>query len=101
MFINQVPLPSFPPVVIALFPNKGTETADMILQLYKQLILKIAPRLGLHLLSLGSDGAITEYQAQQSILNIQTKETLIIKIPQLNINFSCPIFDGVGPVVRV
>lgn len=101
MIIKQIPLPEFPPVIIALIPNKGAETADMILQLHKRLILEIAPRLGLHILSLGSDGAITEYQAQQSILNIQTNEKLIIKIPELNINFSCPIFDSVGPVIRV
>jgi hypothetical protein len=94
-------LPAFPPVVIALIPNKGTETADMILQLHKRLILEIAPRLGLHLLSLGSDGAITEYQAQRSILDIQTNEKIIIKIPQFNINFLCPIFDNVGPVIPV
>lgn len=94
-------MPAFPPVVIALIPNKGAETTDMILQLHKQLILEIAPRLGLHLLSLGSDGAITEYQAQRSILDIQTNEKIIIKIPKLNINFFCPIFDNVGPVIPV
>ena len=69
--------------------------------MHKQLILEIAPRLGLHLLSLGSDGAITEFQAQQSILNIQTNEKLIFKEPKYNINFSCPIFDHIGPIIRV
>jgi hypothetical protein len=101
IFIKQIPLPAFPPVVIALIPNKGAETADMILQLHKRLILEIAPRLGLHLLSLGSDGAIIEYQAQRSILDIQTNEKITIKIPQLNINFFCPIFDNIGPVISV
>jgi hypothetical protein len=98
---KQIPLPAFPSVVIALIPNKGAETADAISQFHKQLVLEIAPRLGLHILSLGSDGAITEFQAQQSILNIQTNEKLIIKEPQFNINFSCLIFDHVGPVIRI
>ena len=88
-------------IVIALLPNKGTDTADSILQLHKRLILEIAPQLNLHILSLGSDGAITEYQAQQSIVNIQTNEKLSVIEPQLKINFSCPIFDYVGPVIRV
>src|SRR5947209_763435 len=63
--------------------------------------MEIAPQLSLHILSLGSDGAITEYQAQQSIVNIQTGERLTVKVTQLDINFSCPIFNGIGPVIRV
>jgi hypothetical protein len=50
---------------------------------------------------LGSDGAITEFQAQQSISKTQTNEKLVVKESHLNINFSCPIFDHVGPVIRV
>ena len=63
--------------------------------------MEIASQLGLHILSLGSNGAITEYQAQQSIIDIQTNERLTVMEPQLNINFSCPIFNCIGPVIRV
>src|SRR2546430_13369975 len=101
MFMKQIPLPAFPPVVVALIPNKGNETANAISQLHKQLVLEIASQLGLCILSLGSDGAIAEYQAQQSILNIQTNEKLIVRESQFNINFSCPVFDHIGPVIRV
>ncbi|CAG8852973.1 21812_t:CDS:1, partial [Gigaspora margarita] len=45
-------------------------TADSILQLHKQLIIEIALLLGLHIFSLESNGAITEFQAQQSISKI-------------------------------
>ncbi|CAB4402243.1 unnamed protein product [Rhizophagus irregularis] len=100
-YILQIPLPAFPPIIIALIPNKGADTADSILQLHKRLIMEIASQLSLHILSLGSDGAITEYQAQQSIINIQTSEKLKVIVPQLKINFSCPIFERVGPVIRV
>src|SRR6266536_3786730 len=100
IFVKQIPFPAFPPVIIALIPNKGNETADAISQLHKQLVLDIAPQLGLCILSLGSDGAITEFQAQQSILNIQTSEKLKVIEPQLKINFSCPIFECVGPVIH-
>jgi hypothetical protein len=75
---------------------------DSILQLHKRLIMEIAPQLSLHILSLGFDGAITEYQAQQSIIvNIQTSEKLKVIEPQLKINFSCPIFECVGPVIHM
>ncbi|PKY60938.1 hypothetical protein RhiirA4_308934, partial [Rhizophagus irregularis] len=105
-YILQIPLSKFPPIVIALLPNKGADTADSILQLHKRLILEIAPSdvngpVCLHILSLGSDGAITEYQAQQSIVNIQTSEKLTVIEPQLKINFSCRIFDYIGPVIHV
>ena len=63
--------------------------------------MEIASQLSLHILSLGSDGAITEYQAQQSIMNIRTSERLTVIEPQLNVKFSCPIFNCVGPVIRV
>jgi len=65
------------------------------------LIEEIALQLHLHILSLGSDGAITEFQAQQSILNTQTSKRLIVRESFLNINFSCPILDEVGPIIRV
>jgi hypothetical protein len=50
---------------------------------------------------LGSDGAITEFQAQQSILKTWTSEKLTICESTLNINFSCPILDKVGPIICV
>ncbi|PKB96771.1 hypothetical protein RhiirA5_434269, partial [Rhizophagus irregularis] len=98
---TKVPLPKFPPVVIALIPNKSKDTADDISILHKKLIQEIAPRLQLHILSIGSDGAIVEFQAQEKILTIQTPEQLSIRDNSLNIHFSCPIFNNVGPIIRV
>ena len=43
--------------------------------------MEIASQLSLHILSLSSDRAITEYQAQQSIINIQTSERLTVIEP--------------------
>jgi hypothetical protein len=94
-------LPKFPPIVIALIPNKGSDTINDIEKLHRKLIEEIAPQLHLHILSLGSDGAITEFQAQQSILSTQTAKRLIIRKSSLNVNFSCPILDKVGPIIRV
>ncbi|GBB95371.1 hypothetical protein RclHR1_02520006 [Rhizophagus clarus] len=100
-YILQIPLPKFPPIVIALIPNKGNDNSKTIGQLHRKLIQEIAPQLGIHILSIGSDGAITEFQAQQSIIDIQTSKRLSVREPSLNIHFSCPVFDNIGPIVQV
>ncbi|GBC00434.1 hypothetical protein RclHR1_38560001 [Rhizophagus clarus] len=100
-YILQIPLPKFPPIVIALIPNKGNDNSKTIGQLHRKLIQEIAPQLGIHILSIGSDGAITEFQAQQSIIDIQTSKRLSVQEPSLNIHFSCPVFDNIGPIVQV
>jgi hypothetical protein len=94
-------LPKFPPIIVALIPNKGNDTSENISKLHKRLIQEIAPQLGIHILSIGSDGAIAEFQAQQSIIDIQTPQRLSISEPSLDICFSCPVFDNIGPIVRV
>ncbi|CAG8840916.1 38503_t:CDS:2, partial [Gigaspora margarita] len=48
-YLLQVPLPAFPLIVIALIPNNGSDTADSILQLHKQLIIEIVPLLACEL----------------------------------------------------
>jgi hypothetical protein len=101
LFILKIPLPKFPPLVIALIPNHGSDKADDIAKLHFKLLDNIAPRLELHLLSFGSDGAIVEFQSQQQILNANTTEKLSIHEDNLNIHFSCPVFEQIGPVVRV
>ncbi|CAG8800317.1 26195_t:CDS:2, partial [Gigaspora margarita] len=101
VYILQIPLLRFPLVVIALISNKESDTVEDIEKLHKRLIEEIVPQLHLHILSLGSDGAITEFQIQQSILNTQTSEKLIFCEFVLNFNFSCPIIDEVGPIIRV
>ncbi|PKC03876.1 hypothetical protein RhiirA5_423078, partial [Rhizophagus irregularis] len=100
-YMLQIPLPKFPPIIIALIPNKGNENSKTISQLHKKLIQEITPQLGIHILSISSDGAITEFQAQQSIIDIQTPQRLSIHELSLNIHFSCPIFDNIGPIVWV
>jgi hypothetical protein len=70
-----------------------------ISQLHKKLIQEIAPQLEIHILSIGSDDAITEFQVQQSIIDIQTPKKLSVRELSLNIHFSCPVFDNIGPIV--
>ncbi|CAG8763904.1 1745_t:CDS:2 [Cetraspora pellucida] len=47
--------------VIALIPNKRSDTAKDIEKLYRKLIEEIAPQLYFHILSLESDSTITEF----------------------------------------
>ena len=96
-----MPLQKFPPVIIALIPNNGKDSAETIANLHKKLILEIAPQLNISILSIGSDGAASEFRAQSIIMNMQTDDKIEIIDKLLNINFSCPVFSNVGPVIRI
>jgi hypothetical protein len=61
----------------------------------------MAPQLKIPILSIGSDGHIVEFKAQTAIQSYPTNERLIFQHDELQVNFSCPIFPNVGPVVRV
>ncbi|RHZ55112.1 hypothetical protein Glove_420g91 [Diversispora epigaea] len=65
VYILQVPLPKFPPVIVTLISNNGKDSAETItnLYLYKKSILEIAPQLNISILSIGSDGAASEFCA--------------------------------------
>ncbi|RHZ54540.1 hypothetical protein Glove_426g102 [Diversispora epigaea] len=101
VYILQIPLPKFPPVIIALIPNNGKDSADNIANIHKKLILEIAPQLNISILSIGSDGAAAEFGAQSIILNTKTDKKVEIIDKTLNINFNCPVFSNIGPVLRI
>ncbi|RHZ90226.1 hypothetical protein Glove_2g65 [Diversispora epigaea] len=101
VYILQVPLPKFPPVIIALIPNNGRDSADIIANLHKKLLLEIALQLNISIISIGSDGAAAEFKAQSIIMNMQTINKIEIIDSTLNINFSCPILSNIGPVIRI
>ncbi|RHZ57120.1 hypothetical protein Glove_393g19 [Diversispora epigaea] len=101
VYILQVPLPKFPPVIIALIPNNGRDSADIIANLHKKLLLEIASQLNISIISIGSDGAAAEFKAQSIIMNMQTINKIEIIDSTLNINFSCPILSNIGPVIRI
>ena len=93
-------MPKFPPVIIALIPNNGADSANTIANFHRKLI-DISSQLNINILSIGSDGAAAEFQAQSIILNTQTTDEIKIKDNTFNINFRCPIFPNIGPVLRV
>ncbi|GBC36317.2 hypothetical protein GLOIN_2v1776655 [Rhizophagus irregularis DAOM 181602=DAOM 197198] len=100
-YILQILLPNFPPVVIALIANNGTDNMLMITSFHQELLTQIALQLNLLILSIGSDNAIVEFKAQVAIQSYSINEQLIFKNNKLVVDFSCPIFPKVGPVIHV
>ncbi|EXX73794.1 hypothetical protein RirG_057140 [Rhizophagus irregularis DAOM 197198w] len=99
--LQVVPLPNFPPVVIALIANTGSDNQSTVTNFHQELLTQMAPQLNLSILSIGSDGHIVEFKAQTAIQRHPTDERLVFQNDKFGINFSCPIFPNVGPVVRV
>jgi len=84
-----------------LIPNNGSDRAVAIADLHRKLLMDIAPQLNLHILSIGSDGALVEFQAQTMIQSMATNERLQLIDTRFDVIFSCPILPSVGPVVRI
>jgi len=93
-------LPKFPSVIIGLLPNLGSDKTESILDIHK-LLLAFAQELKLHIISIGSDGAQVEFNAQTQVQLISTPSRLRISYAPYNIDFNCPIFPNVGPVIRI
>ncbi|POG58716.1 hypothetical protein GLOIN_2v1789992 [Rhizophagus irregularis DAOM 181602=DAOM 197198] len=60
-----------------------------------------AQELKLHIISIGSDGAQVEFNAQTQVQQISTPSRLRISYAPYNIDFNCPIFPNVRPVIRI
>jgi hypothetical protein len=63
-----LPGPKYPPVVVALIPNNGKETAEQIHEHHMKL-LKMATQLHIKVISCASDGASNELAAQNLMDN--------------------------------
>ena len=94
-------MPNFPPVIIALIANNGSDNMETITNYHQKLLTQMAPQLNLPILSIGSDGAIVEFKAQDAIQSYSTNERLTFQNQKLGVNFSCPIFPNIGPVIHI
>ncbi|RHZ77336.1 hypothetical protein Glove_180g43 [Diversispora epigaea] len=101
VYILQIPLSKFSPVIIALIPNNGKDSADNIANIHKKLILEIASQLNISILSIRSDGTAAKFEAQSIILNTKTDKKVEIIDKTLNINFNYPVFSNIEPVLRI
>lgn len=94
-----MPLPKFPPVIVALISTKN-DNAKEIFALHQKLI-EIAADLELHIISIRSNGAAPEFQAQNLLQSTKTRNWVQHRNFQFRINFNCPIFSKVGPLIRI
>jgi hypothetical protein len=84
-----------------LILHTGSEKTGVISTLHLKLLTDIASQLGLHIISIGSDGALVEFQAQTAVQKFLTLERFSVCYKEYGIDFNCPIFPNVGPVIRV
>ncbi|GBB96321.1 hypothetical protein RclHR1_27250001 [Rhizophagus clarus] len=75
-YMLQIPLPKFPPIAIALIPNKGNDNSKTISQLHKKLIQEIAFQLEIHILSIGSDDKQVDAAAYRTFCSANFKQCL-------------------------
>ncbi|PKY26375.1 hypothetical protein RhiirB3_389507 [Rhizophagus irregularis] len=99
IYVLKVPLPKFPPVIVALILT-GNDSAKKILALYQKLI-DIAADFELPIISIRSDGAAAEFQAQNLLQSIRTRNCVQHQNFQYGINFNCPVFPKVRLIVHI
>ncbi|TFY51504.1 hypothetical protein EVG20_g10971 [Dentipellis fragilis] len=98
--LTKIPLPGYPPVVVALIPTTGKDDAVGIHQQYKAL-LAMCTQLKLSMVVTAADGAATEFSAQ---LMADAEDTgldpLVYEHPTLGYRIKVPICET-GPLVQV
>ncbi|CAJ0643401.1 2257_t:CDS:2, partial [Entrophospora sp. SA101] len=72
----KVPIGKIPPMIVAMLPTKGDESADQISNLLRE-VIELANVANLNILSFGSDGARSEFNAQSIIMNEASESTVI------------------------
>ncbi|CAG8770229.1 29785_t:CDS:2, partial [Racocetra persica] len=70
-----IPLPKFLPVVIGLVPNNSNKISIHILQMYEK-VLEIASQLSIHIISVGANSAISEFNIQKHLISKNTELTI-------------------------
>ena len=99
--LSQFTLPQIPPIVIALLPTTGSETAEAIHSLQLR-ALKMAAQLDLAVLVCAADGAATELAAQARTDSLPSeKPPLVYEYPLYGISLRAPVFEHTGPLISV
>ncbi|CAB5184296.1 unnamed protein product [Rhizophagus irregularis] len=94
-----IPISRIPPVVIALLPTKGDSKTQEIYAILKK-IVDMSIQANINLISIGADGAITEYNAQVLLMQgNDTQEFLTYDNEIYNVHFRAPIYSG-KPIIR-
>ncbi|KAJ7246708.1 hypothetical protein C8J57DRAFT_1241344 [Mycena rebaudengoi] len=92
----KIPLPGMPVFPVAFVPNqgkmKGTEYRDYHLKLRE-----LCGELGMKLLASGADGAKSEVNAQQLMVNAKTEKHLSYTNEKYGVFLSCSVYPDTGP----
>ncbi|KAJ7252831.1 hypothetical protein C8J57DRAFT_955015, partial [Mycena rebaudengoi] len=92
----KIPLPGMPVFPVAFIPNqgkmKGTEYRDYHLKLRE-----LCGELGMKLLASGADGAKSEVNAQQLMMNAKTESQLSYTNEKYGVFLTCPVYPDTGP----
>ena len=78
--------------MVAMIPTKGSEGAEQIANLIRQ-VIEMAHIANLNILSFGADGAKSEFNAQSIIMN-EALDFLEYKDSFYKIHFKVPIYNG-------
>ncbi|KAF9236407.1 hypothetical protein BU15DRAFT_76980 [Melanogaster broomeanus] len=94
-------IPQTPPLVVALIPTIGKDTAVDIHN-QKLILLKMAAQLCLPVVSFAADGAASELAAQ-SMMDKEASECtpLTYDYPLYGIHLRAPVFKNTGPLVSI
>ncbi|PKB98440.1 hypothetical protein RhiirA5_251705, partial [Rhizophagus irregularis] len=93
-----IPIGKIPPMVIAILPTKGDETAEKIFNIL-HLVLDFAQQSNINILSIGANGVRSEFNAQTQIIN-SAPTHIVFSDPFYNVHFKALIING-KPIVRV
>ncbi|TFY65415.1 hypothetical protein EVG20_g5598 [Dentipellis fragilis] len=97
--LAKIPLPGYPPIVVALIPTTGKDDALGIYEQYK-ILLKMCAQLKLNVIVTAADGAATEFAAQLMADAEDTgHEPLVYEHPTLGYKITVPMRDT-GPLVQ-
>lgn len=92
-----LPGPQYPPVVVALIPTNGKETAEQIHEQHMKL-LQMAAQLDIRVISCASDGASNELAAQNMMDNESSVgEPLTYENPEHGYSIKIPVLKT-GPI---
>ncbi|CAI2179616.1 3303_t:CDS:2, partial [Funneliformis geosporum] len=93
-----IPIGKIPPVVIDILPTKGDESAEQIFNILR-IVLDFAYQSNINILSMGTDGTRSEFNAQIQIINLASTY-FTFDDPFYNVHLKVPIING-KPLVRV
>ncbi|CAB5202454.1 unnamed protein product [Rhizophagus irregularis] len=88
----KIPIGKIPPMVIAILPTKGDETAEKIFNIL-HLVLDFAQQSNINILSIGANGVRSEFNAQTQIIN-SAPTHIVFSDPFYNVHFKALIING-------